>query len=657
MNMNVRNGRFRPRLNLGARFTLGIGSVILAASATVFAVIYHLQEEQTMTYLNTQAKALLSQMIVTRQWVADYGGVWTKQPGDYFLGEENGFYLKSPAMVTKELSQHAEMLDYYRFHITSLKLMNPENAPTESEREALHGFETNPVPITNIETQQDVKTYRYMIPLQTSTACLQCHAFQGYQVGDIRGGLSVSVPMADAEQTLAANRNALIGGALVLVASVMIILYTLIARVVVKPIHQLGAVAVAVGQGNYDIECALRTGDELETLGNSLNAMVDGLKRSHDELRSQVEQRNCELATLANIALTISQTAALKDVLRGALDETLAAMNLDDGAIRLGDDDGQLCELVTTNGVVPELANAWNDADLRAVDQAIFVSDTQADPRALSRVVHAHDYRAWARVPLKSKNHILGSLYLLARPPHLFTAQDAALVRCIGNQIGVAVENARNAARVEQMAIVEERNRLAREMHDSIAQALGYLNLKTELLEGTLARSEIAAAREEIADVRRVVRDACYDVRESINGLRLRSGDSAGLIPLTATYLHEFGQRSALLTEFFATNSEVRLPPLLETEVFRIIQEALTNIRKHAQASRVRVAIQTAEDRTRIEIEDDGRGFNPHGIDDAQHFGLRIMRERAERIGGAFQIDSERGRGTRILIQVPMRRL
>ncbi len=655
--MRVKNRRLGARLNLGVRFTLSIGLVILVTSAVVFAIVYRLQEEQTLAQVNAQARALLSQMIVTRQWVADYGGVWTQQPGNYYWTMENGYYQKTPAMVTKELSERADMLGDYRFHITSLKLKNPANAPTESERQALHGFETNPVPVTSIETQQEVSLYQYMIPLQTTSVCLQCHADQGYHVGDIRGGLSVAVPMDAAKRTLAENRNALILGALALVASVMLILYTLIARVIVEPIHRLGAVAVGVGKGNYDVTCDLRTGDELETLGNSLNEMVRGLKQSHAELRSQIEQRNRELATLANIALTISQTTTLKDVLRGALDETVAAMKLDDGAIQLCDADGQFRERVTTNGIPPELANAWCGDDLGAVDQAVFVADTQAEVRALSRIFHAHAYRAWARVPLKSKNHVLGSLYLLARAPFPFTAEDAALVRCIGNQIGVAVENARNAERVEQMAIVEERNRLAREMHDSIAQALGYLNLKTELLEGTLARSEIALAREEIADVRRVVRDACYDVRESINGLRLRSGDAAGLIPLTATYLHEFGQRSGLLTEFSATNGEARLAPLLETEVFRIIQEALTNIRRHAQASRVRVAITLAEDSTRIEIEDDGRGFDLNGADDAQHFGLRIMRERAERLGGAFRIESERGRGTRILVQVPMRRL
>lgn len=211
----------RFRLSLGARFTLSIGIVILMASVLVFAIIYRLQEEQALAQLDTQAKALLSQMVMTRQWVADYGGVWTTVPGEYWWSERNGLYQKTPAMVTKELSKRAAASSYYRFHITSLKLKNPENAPSEAEREALHGFEVNPLPVTGIETINGERMYRYMIPLQTTEACLQCHGDQGYRAGDIRGGLSVTVPVATTEATLTQNRQALIVATVILVITVM----------------------------------------------------------------------------------------------------------------------------------------------------------------------------------------------------------------------------------------------------------------------------------------------------------------------------------------------------------------------------------------------------------------------------------------------------
>jgi len=645
---------WKPRLNLGARFTLSIGLVILAASALVFASVYRLQEEQTLAHLDTQARALLTQMVVLRQWVAEYGGVWTAAPGDSYAESRDGYFLKTPAMVTKELSKRSDALGYYRFHITSLNLKNPDNAPTTAEREALIRFENHPAPLSELESVDGAQMYRYMIPLETAQSCLRCHADQGYKVGDVRGGLSVLVPTADTEKTLAANRNALILAAIALVASVMIILYWLIARVIVRPIHQLRAVAVAVGRGDYDAACAIRTGDELQTLGDSLNEMVRGLKQSHEQLHQKIAQRNRELATISNIALTISQSAGLDDVLRGALDETVAVMQVEGGVIQLLDDTEP--SLAVTSGISSKLATALHGENIEIPAQPFFVADLQNDTRSSSRVIFESGCRAWAGAPLKSKNRALGALHLFARAPRHFTSDDIALLECIGNQIGVAVENARNAQRVEQMAIVEERNRLAREIHDSLAQALGYLNLKTEMVEGAIERGEIESARTEVADVRRVVRDACYDVRESIDGLRTRWSDGSGLIPAVAAYVHEFGQRAGLLTEYVVADGDVRLAPVVQAEVYRIIQEALTNVRKHARASRVRVAIKSSEGAMRIEIVDDGRGFDQDSISEQQHFGLRIMRERAESLGGTFQIESAAGKGAHIIVQVPLKR-
>jgi two-component system nitrate/nitrite sensor histidine kinase NarX len=638
--------------NLGARLTLAIGVVILATSALVFTGIYRMQEEQALAQINSQAQALLSQMVVTRQWVADYGGVWTKRSGEYWWSSKDGYFQKTPAMVTKELSQRAAVLGFYQYHITSLKLINEENAPSDFEREALHGFENRPMAISNIEIINNVKMYRYMIPLNTSEACLQCHADQGYRVGDVRGGLSVLVPMKSVDESLGQSRAVLIIAAIVLVSLVMFLLYTLVQRVAVRPILQLQNVAVAVRKGNYDVSCSIHTGDELETLGNAVNQMVAGLKQSHEELNQKIARRNREFAGLSSIALTISQMEGLDDVLLKVLDETVGLLNVDGGTIQLWDDTRKTGTLSATNGLNLKLVSTMESMvfDPGTSAEPLFVSDTQNNPRGYPFYVSG--YQAFARIPLKSKKRALGVLHLFSRRPLTFSSEDTSLLIFIGNQIGVAVENAWYAKRIEQTAIVEERNRLAREIHDSIAQALGYLNLKTDLLEGMITRNEWNDARREIIDVRRIVRDSCYDVRESIDGLRTRLSDSTGLIPTIASYLHEFGQRSGLVTEYTMAEADVRFPPVVETEILRIIQEALTNVRKHAQAKRVRVAIEKTGNAASIQIEDDGRGFNPEALSDSQHFGLRIMRERAESLGGIFQVESTLGQGTRITVKV-----
>ncbi len=128
------------------------------------------------------------------------------------------------------------------------------------------------------------RVYRRMIPLYTEAACLECHADQGYQVGDIRGGLSVAIPMTEIDRSLAAGRRTLMFSMVLIVALVMGMLYWLVRRLVVAPVGQLEAAALAIGQGNYDLRCDIHTGDELEVLGETFNQMVDNLKASRSKV-------------------------------------------------------------------------------------------------------------------------------------------------------------------------------------------------------------------------------------------------------------------------------------------------------------------------------------------------------------------------------------
>jgi hypothetical protein len=154
-----------PHLSLGTRLTLSIGLIITITSLILFIGIYRLEEQQAIQQINTEAQALLTEMIVLREWVSSYNGVWTTLPGDYYLDTEDGFFRKSPAMVTKELSNLSDDKGYYRFHITSLILTNLENAPDDFEHDSLLQFERNPIPITGFDRTGDEPIYRLMIPL------------------------------------------------------------------------------------------------------------------------------------------------------------------------------------------------------------------------------------------------------------------------------------------------------------------------------------------------------------------------------------------------------------------------------------------------------------------------------------------------------------
>jgi two-component system nitrate/nitrite sensor histidine kinase NarX len=648
---------------LGSRLTLSIGLVIGLTSLALFLGIYRLQEQQVMSHLDTQARALLTEMVVLREWVAGYGGVWTTRSGDLYLDSRDGFYRKTPAMVTKELSRLSDTKGYYRFHITSLRLKNPENAPDAFERQVLHDFERTPIPISRIETVNGSRVYRLMIPLTADPACLECHADQGYQVGDIRGGLSVMVPMASTDRALAENRRVLTLAAGTIVALVMAALYILVRHTVVAPVSQLKAAAIAVGQGDYAARCHLRTGDELEMLGRTFNEMVTRLNHSRDALHTRVEQRTRELAALSDVALTISRAGALEDVLDEALETVLQVIEADGGAIHVIEEQDKTRLAAYRDLPAPMAAcldshqsGAGFVSQVMQTDEPVHISDLAGETWARvcpcdTCLAPAAGYRSLVAAPLRSRNQTLGALTLLRRVPEGFSSDAMQLLVCLGHQLGVAVENARFHERAEQVAILEERHRIARELHDSLAQTLGWLNLQTEMLAERLDRGEVEKARPELAAIRRVVRDACYDVRESIDGLRIRPAE--GLIPTAATWVSEFGRRTGLLTEFRVADGETRLPPVVETEALRILQEALTNVRKHAQARQVRVSLQVGDELTQLIVEDDGIGFVYDLNQDRKHFGLRIMRERAERLGGSFRVETAPDQGTRVVAHLP----
>ena len=210
--------------------------------------------------------------------------------------------------------------------------------------------------------------------------------------------------------------------------------------------------------------------------------------------------------------------------------------------------------------------------------------------------------------------------------------------------------------RNREVTILEERDRIAREMHDSLGQVLGYLSLKTLSIEKLLAGGEDARALKELQGMEQAIQGACADVRESILSLRTSPSPQGGLIPVLTEYLDKFSDQTELKTALEVQDGmEAKFAPAVEIQLLRIIQEGLTNVRKHAGARQAVVRFGSDGDRAQITVEDDGRGFEPGEVARRKegHFGLQTMQERAEGVGGTFEIDSRPGGGTRITVTVP----
>lgn len=648
--------KFLP-LNLGARLTLSIGSGIILASLALFTWLYHLQEDLALRQVETQAEALLTEMLIVRDWVAEYGDVWTTQPGDYYVEGQGPFYRKSPGMVTKEISVLSNARENFRFHITSLELKNLENAPDAFELEALHKFEQTPATFSQIEVIGGERYYRQMAPLFTQATCLECHP--GVQIGDVRGGISVLVPMAEVDQSLANGRQALTLTAVLITTLMTGLLYWLVRRMVISPLRQLRGAAVAMGQGDYQAHCTLQTGDELQDLGETFNQMAGNLRRYQDSLHQQINQRTRELNALAEMSLTISRSPNLKSVLNEALALALQATDMDGGVIHLLGPSGRVAVTVHQD-VPPAVVHCMSRAadqegcpfwglnrDLQAID---LLANTHHDCMQNNCQAIAHNYRGLIVVPLRSGRQDLGMLTLLQRRETAVSPEQRQFITCLGNQLGVAVANAHFQEEIERLAILEERGRIARELHDSLAQTLSWLHLKMDMLTQTLEAGNLSETRQEAQDVQQVVDQACFEVRESIDGLRIQP--AAGLHSAVSGYVNEFSRRSRLPVSL-SMGEACRLSPVVEIEALRILQEALTNAYKHAQATRLAVHFQRHNGYVELAIRDDGQGFDPQAQAPMGHYGLRIMQERAERVGGSFYLETAPGVGTQIIARLP----
>lgn len=212
--------------------------------------------------------------------------------------------------------------------------------------------------------------------------------------------------------------------------------------------------------------------------------------------------------------------------------------------------------------------------------------------------------------------------------------------------------------RIEREAIIEERRRIARELHDGVAQSLGYLNLKTKLVSDSISSQNMVQALTELSDVRKVVQDTYEDIREAIDQLSAEIR-TIPLISALVNYTREFGSNNGIRVKFDVPRAFPQLSPVAELQLLRIAQEALTNVRRHAHATEVEVKLENTGKAVEMLVKDNGQGFI---LADLEKFppgyhGLNIIRERAEGLGGSLDISTAPGEGTALMVSLPVEKV
>jgi two-component system nitrate/nitrite sensor histidine kinase NarX len=253
-------------------------------------------------------------------------------------------------------------------------------------------------------------------------------------------------------------------------------------------------------------------------------------------------------------------------------------------------------------------------------------------------------------VPIQYHDQTLGIYNLvLDKPVSDFGDDLSDLLTSIGRHLGMAVEKAHLDDDTRRLAIIEERNTIGNELHDSLAQSLVSMRLHVKLLGEMLYRKDVYNAQHEVRRLHVSLEEAHTSLRELLANFRSRM-DERGLVPAIEEMVMRFGEETGIATYFQNECGEVILSPAQEIQVFRIIQEALTNVRKHSDARTTRILLRNEGGNAyHLLIEDDGLGMTPvASTQRGEHVGIAIMRERADRLAGTLQIESDAGEGTRI---------
>jgi signal transduction histidine kinase len=383
-----------------------------------------------------------------------------------------------------------------------------------------------------------------------------------------------------------------------------------------------------------------------------------------ETLEQRVKDRTRAIATLYDIAASANTSASVQDVLVHALDEALIAFQCSHGMIHLVDivhmpdkDRSQLHLavqrgwpagnfLTTTDWFTENPFWRWIE-DQR---EPLWIPDSVNDPRT-SQSELLKPSQAYLGVPIQSHGRIVGILSLMGKAVMTFSRDDFSLATMIADQLGILLESYRSRKLAEENAVIEERQRLARDLHDSVTQSLYSLVFLSESWRRAINNGQLAEAHLWPDELEKIAHQALKEMRLLLYELRPVDLDKLKLAEALRQRLITVEERSSIHAEISVTGEDF-LPSSLTHELYQIAHEALNNILKHAACTRVSVALVFLEDSVTLEISDNGRGFDLSSVDRVGGLGLRGMQERVKRMAGTLEIDSQPGSGTHIMVQV-----
>jgi signal transduction histidine kinase len=430
------------------------------------------------------------------------------------------------------------------------------------------------------------------------------------------------------------------------------------------------------------------------TLTYALDAVVE---RAHAE--QERERQHQQLIALNKIGEAVNQSLELDEVLNRAIDQVLKVMNLESGEVRLIEN-GQLV-LHTARGVSPEFTAEEFKIPLGQClcgksaqqGQVIAIEDLARVTRLERKACACERFQSVLSVPVRTNEHVVGTIHVGSRVPRKFDDAERTLLAAIGYQVGVAIEKARLHAQLKSLNLqlesrviertgellkakeelsnkadelrqvlveerrIEERTRaqIAHDLHDSVQQLIVGALFETQAARDALGNNPTSTATN-LTSTQMLLRQIETEMRRAIYSLRPTALDAHGLVPALREYVEGFAHHSEIECNVSFEGAVRRFNPDGEVAVFRIVQEALNNVKVHSRATHVQIHMVWGVRELRVEIVDNGKGFDLAQVtqEPRTHLGLIGMQERAQGVGGTLQITARVGEGTRVSLRVPV---
>jgi two-component system nitrate/nitrite sensor histidine kinase NarX len=439
---------------------------------------------------------------------------------------------------------------------------------------------------------------------------------------------------------------------------------------VFNPLERLQAGLTRMSRGDFSARVEVSSKDEFGALSAGFNQMAQTLQGLYQNLETKVrektvrlEAQRARLAALYEAANFVARAGTLDELAQGFARQLRQVAKADASAVRWSDESNRRYLMLASDCLPQELADEEQCVHTGAClcGQPQGQAGTRVVPiRAVGRpelLGHCEraGYQTVIGVPVRLQERMVGELNLFYREATTLSDDDRTLLEALASHLASAIESLRAGALERESAVAEERGLLARELHDSIAQSLAFIKIQLGLLRGALGRGDAPQIERTLGELDAGVHESLADVRELLMHFRTRT-NAEDIAPALLTTLKKFEHQTGLATHLAIEGDGMPLPADVQVQVLHVIQEALSNVRKHSGATEVWVEVRQASP-WRVEVRDNGCGFDGGDASDETHVGLRIMRERAQRVGATIEVSSTPTAGTAVALTLPERQL